>query len=163
MVDIYNTATGKRWELTIERDKIFNLTSLATVRLVEKLAQSERTDNRELTEEDRGLFNSYFSLAISDLVILLARYFSKEFTDNNIDGEYVYITMDMQSYHKASVAYSLEQYIIKYIELRCLQEWFGPESGPLGIDDSITLYDKKIHQARDYRKDSAKLPVDPIL
>lgn len=163
MVDIYPITGGSRWEFVINREQMFSHTSLASVRITDKLAPELRTDNREMTEEDSGLFNSYFSLAISDLIILLARYFSREFTDNDIEGEDVYITMSMDTSAKDSVAYALEQYIKKYVELRCLQEWFGAESSAFGVDASLDKCIENIRHIRNYRKTTASLPIDPLL
>lgn len=163
MVYVSNTATGKNWEYILDRKKIFEATSVRSVQLTDRANLGQGSESREMMDDDRGLFDSYYSLALSDLIMIMARNFAREFSDYNTDGDKTHITLSMPDVHNHGMAHVLETHITEYIILKCLNEWFGLEGQQLGLPQAIYEIEGVIRSAMRFRKKPASLPVNPVL
>lgn len=160
MVYISKRDDGSNWEFTFDRKEMFEQASYRSVQIADRYLESQ--DNREMMEDDRDLFDSYYSLALAELMTEIARNLIKEFSDYNIDGDKLYITLSMKDYHDDSMSFVLDNYIKEYIITKCLKEWFGPESNNTGVDESVVRIELGLRTALKFRKRAAKLPIHPI-
>lgn len=159
-IDINEVTRAKRWKVTIPKEEVFARVSASTVYINNSLPEEQRGERRELLEPDRAMFNKYYRESISDLIILLARYFQDEITPSsmNDDGDFsivIHPTLQM----KDSVSYALTGYIMEVIEKNCLVKWFGRDADLIGVRAEYEAAVDKLNSSIHYRKKSVRLPI----
>ncbi|NCB98015.1 MAG: hypothetical protein EOM36_06615 [Bacteroidia bacterium] len=154
----------RTWEITIPKEEMFSRVSVSSVYINNNLPEEQRGERRELLEPDRVMFNKHYRESISDLIILLTRYFQNEITPSNMnaDGDFsivIHPTLHMRD----SIAYAMDGYILEVIEKNCLVKWFGREADAIGAraeyEDAVDKLTSSIH----YRRKGVRLPINPLL
>lgn len=166
MIDVINNKTTgeKIWEITIAREKLYNNVSLRSDYINDRLPPEERSDSLVLLDDDRALYEKYLTGAIADLNMMLSYFSRTEFSDYDIDSENIYMNLSLTPNHKDSIAYSLNEYIVSFLELNILNRWYGKViSNKLGIDAELAEADINLRRAINYRKKPVRLPIDPLM
>ncbi len=163
-VIIDDTTLTKRWEVTILKEELFSRVSVSSVYINRNLPVDQQDERRELLEPDRVMLNKYYRESISDLIILLTRFFQEELAPSNMDEEgnfkmIIYPTARMRD----SVAYALDGYIMEVVEKSCLKKWFGREADAIGASEEYDLAVQKLTSSLHYRKKGLSLPINPLL
>ena len=154
---------ARKWVITIKRDEIFTRVSVTSVYINSRLPLEQRSVNREMSDSDRLLFDKYFREAISDVLIIMTRYFQEEFsgTNENESGDIV-LNVCPTTLMPDSISYALDGYIVELFEKVCLKKWFGQDSGPLGIDKEYEQVVSKLMTTIHYRRKGLTRPIGPL-
>jgi len=162
IIDTITTTEDKKWEFIIKKQGLFDNVSLRTNYINDRKPVDQRDDNKVLAEDDKALYDKYLKAAIADMNIMLARYYQREFDDYEIDDENIYLSLSLVLTAKHSIAFSLREYIIEFLELYVLKKWFGIESASLGIDAELSEIESKLKSAINYRSVPSRRPIHPM-
>jgi len=153
----------RKWVITIKKDDIFTRVSVSSVYLNSRLPLEQRSETREMGDSDRLIFDKYFREAISDILIVMTRYFQEEFSGTNEDANGdILLNVFPTSLMPDSIAYALDGYIIELFEKVCLKKWLGTDSGPLGVDKEYEQVLSKLMTTIHYRRKGLTRPIGPI-
>ena len=163
-VKINEITQVRTWEITIPKEEMFSRVSISSVYINNNLPEEQRGERRELLEPDRVMFNKHYRESISDLIILLTRYFQNEITPSNMNANGDFSIVIHPTLHmRDSIAYAMDGYILELIEKNCLVKWFGREADAIGAraeyEDAVDKLTSSIH----YRRKGVRLPINPLL
>lgn len=157
------TTLVRTWVIILNKEEMFSRVSIRSVYINNKLSPEQRAESREMLEDDRIMFGKYFGGSVADLIMLLTRNFSEEFSATNIDADgNITLTVFPTTLMPDSIVFPLEERILQYIESYCLSKWLQTESGPLGIDAEFSEAQSKLLAAIHYRRKGLRRPIDPL-
>lgn len=159
------SAEPRRWTLTIKKGELFARVSNESIYINNRLPESLKNPANEILEGDKPQFDRYYRRAISNTLVVLARYLDTEITPSSIseDGDLrldIIPKLDMRD----TIAFSIDGYVMEYCEKIILKYWFGHvNSIALGIEKECSEVLENLTSALHYRKKPVSLPIHPVL
>ena len=148
-----NTNITKTWTITIDGDEVFaRCTNESLYQTYNRMEESIKGDALVIQEDDRGQFNVYFSAAIANLGVLLAR--RMDGPASVVDGTVTFV-LNMHDNHEDAILPILRTYCYEYVVRQIMEQWYRVEFGS-------ELEKLEINHCLHYRKFPVRRRIGPL-
>ena len=152
-----NTNITKIWTIEINQDEVFNrCTNESLYQAYNRTESNPKGDAIVIQEDDRGQFNRYFSVAIANLSIILARRMIEPIVDYCEDGGLdTVFQLHMHDNHDNNILPILVNHCYEYVVKKVLELWYHVEFGS-------EMERMEINHCLHYRKRPVRRTLGPL-
>ncbi len=145
------TNITKTWTITISEDEVFSRCTNETLyQAYNRSAENPKGDAVVIQEDDRGQFSLYFSNALANLRMVLAR----RMDDSGLDDMTTFKLL-MHHNHDDNILPILISHCYDYVVKKVLEQWYGADLG----SESAKL---EINHCLHYRKHPVRRMIGPL-
>ena len=151
-----NTNITKIWTIEINENEVFaRCVNESLYQSYMRNAANAQGDMVVMQEDDKEQFHSYFSYAISQLNMLLARRMEEPFQYGSECGDVVF-KLCMHDNHDDAIIPSLNLSCYEYVTRKILEQWYHADFGS-------ELEKWEINHCLHYRKNPVRRIVSPLI
>lgn len=152
-----NTNTTKIWTIKISEDEVFaRCTNETLYQAYNRSTDNPKGDAVVIQDDDRGMFSLYFSHAVANLRMLLARRLAEYPVANSHSCSDV-ITFDLMMHdnHDDNILPILKSHCYEYIVRQILEQWYH-------VDFGSEIERLEINHCLHYRKNPVRRRLGPL-
>lgn len=148
-----NTNITKTWTITIDEEEIFSrCTNESLYQAYNRTEENPKGDALVIQEDDMGQFHVYFSAALANLRMILAR----RMGDTPIDPSLgISIVLHMHDNHDDNIYPLLVNHCYEYLVKKILEQWYHADFGS-------ELERLEINHCLHYRKHPVRRRIGPL-
>ena len=143
-----NTNITKLWTIEISENEVF-------ARCVNESLYHSDSGAQPIQDDDKAQFHVYFTSAIADLNMMLARRMTTPLRYGSDCGDVVF-TLDMHDNHDDNILTTLYIHCYDYLVKRVLESWYHTNFGS-------DLERLEINHCVHYRKNPVRRRVSPLI
>jgi hypothetical protein len=145
------TNITKTWTITISEDEVFSrCTNESLYQAYNRSSDNPKGDAVVIQEDDKGQFSLYFSNAIANLRMLLAR----RMDDSGLDDMTTFKLL-MHHNHDDNILPILISHCYDYVTKKVLEQWYGADLG----SEAAKL---EINHCLHYRRHPVRRMIGPL-
>jgi hypothetical protein len=148
-----NTNITKTWTITIDEEEIFSrCTNESLYQAYNRTKENPKGDALVIQEDDMEQFHVYFSSALANLRMILARRMDSTPIDPSLG---ISITLQMHDNHDDNIFPILVNHCYEYLVKNVLEQWYR-------VDFGSELERLEINHCLHYRKHPVRRRIGPL-
>lgn len=147
-----NTNITKTWTIAINADEVFSRCTNESLYQAYKRTNNQSGDALVMQEDDRSQFDVYFSVALANLQMILARRMSTQKLDTALSLTFV---LDMHDNNDDNILPILINHCYEYLVKKVLEQWYKADFGS-------ELEKLEINHCLHYRKNPIRRRLSPL-
>ena len=148
-----NTNITKTWDITISENEVFSrCTNESLYQAYNRAEENPKGDAIVIQDDDKGQFRIYFTAAIADLHMLLARRMDN--VPSSYTGDVTFV-LRMHDNHDDNILPMLKVHCYEYVVKRVLELWYHADFG-----SQLEL--SEVNHCLHYRKNPVRRRIGPL-
>lgn len=148
-----DTNITKTWTIVIDEHEVFaRCTNESLIQSYMRADANPKGDAAVMQDDDMGQFSLYFSVAIADLTMLLARRMDEMPVSTNLNTTF---TLQMHDNHDNNIMPVLVNHCYEFVVKKVLEQWYHVNFGS-------ELEKLEINHCLHYRKHPVRRRVRPL-